>query len=249
MRAIDLNVDLGEGYGNDLALLDYATSVNVACGWHAGDASTMRTVVEEALKRGIAVGAHPSYPDREHFGRRSMEMTYDEIYAGVQYQVGALNGIVHALGGSLAHVKPHGALYNDAERRVTTSRAIVCAVRDLDPSLMIYGLAGGQLVRVAREYGLQARDEAFADRGYGADGCLVPRAEPGAVIHDIGEVARRVGELMATGTVQAQNGQRLSLSAQTLCLHGDGEHAVTFAQTVHAALQEGARLEVYSSDT
>ncbi|TDA45948.1 5-oxoprolinase subunit PxpA [Burkholderia pyrrocinia] len=237
MRKIDLNVDLGEGYGNDLALLDYATSVNIACGWHAGDASTMRTVVDAALKRGIAVGAHPGYPDREHFGRRSLEMTYDEIYAGIQYQVGALNGIVRALGGCLAHVKPHGALYNDAERSIAVARAIVCSVRDIDSSLVIYGLAGGQLVRLARECGLQARDEAFADRGYGPDGRLVPRGEQGAVIYDIDEVARRVGELMATGTVQARNGKRIPLSAQTLCLHGDGEHAVSFAQTVHAALR------------
>ncbi|WP_175804185.1 5-oxoprolinase subunit PxpA [Burkholderia cenocepacia] len=236
MRKIDLNVDLGEGSGNDLALLDYATSVNIACGWHAGDASTMRTVVKAALKRGIAVGAHPGYPDREHFGRRSMELTYDEIYAGVQYQIGALDGIVRAFGGRVAHVKPHGALYNDAEKSITVCRAIVCSVRDLDPSLVIYGLAGGQLVRLARELGVQAYDEAFADRGYAADGRLLPRTEPGAVINDVNEVIRRVSDLIETGTVRARDGNRIRLSPQTLCLHGDGEHAITFAQTVHAAL-------------
>ncbi|EDT05865.1 LamB/YcsF family protein [Burkholderia ambifaria IOP40-10] len=236
MRKIDLNVDLGEGSGNDLAMLEYATSVNIACGWHAGDAWTMRTVVKAALERGIAVGAHPGYPDRENFGRRSMELTYEEIYAGVQYQVGALDGIVRAIGGRLVHVKPHGALYNDAERSIAVCRAIVCSVRDLDPSLVIYGLAGGQLVRVARELGMQAYDEAFADRGYAADGRLLPRAEPGAVIHDVDEVTRRVSDLLTTGTVRARDGNRIRLSPQTLCLHGDGERAVIFAQTVHAAM-------------
>ncbi|MCA8355563.1 5-oxoprolinase subunit PxpA [Burkholderia cepacia] len=201
MCGIDLNVDLGEGYDNDLQLLEYASSVNIACGWHAGDALTMRTIAAAALKRGIAVGAHPSYPDREYFGRRSMSLSFDEIYAGVQYQVGALAAIVSAIGQEyrLSHVKPHGALYNDAERVQMVAEAIVCAVRDLDQSLVVVGLAGGKLVQTARRYKLQAADEAFADRGYMSDGTLVPRSEPGALIEDVTEVVSRAEEMAVTG--------------------------------------------------
>ncbi|WP_081259553.1 5-oxoprolinase subunit PxpA [Burkholderia territorii] len=237
MRSICLNVDLGEGFKNDLALLKYAMSVNVACGWHAGDASMMRAVTKAALKRGIAVGAHPSYPDREYFGRRSMNLPYDEIYAGVQYQIGVLSGIVRAMGGRLSHVKPHGALYNDAEYSREVARAIVFAVRDFNPRLVLYGLAGGQLVAIAREQGIHAWDEVFADRRYTATGELIDRDTPGAVIADIEEVVRRAEELASTGEVQLNTGRQIRLPAQTLCLHGDGENAVTFARAIHAVLQ------------
>lgn len=236
MRSIDLNVDLGEGCGNDVALMDYATSVNIACGWHAGDALTMHTLSAAALSRGIAIGAHPAYPDREHFGRRSMDLPADELHAGIQYQVGALAGIVKALGGRLTHVKPHGALYNDAEQNVETAETIVRAVRDVDSSLAIYGLAGGQLVDSARRLGLKAVDEAFADRGYLPGGKLVPRSEQGALIHDIDEATARAVEIAANNRVKGRDGNWIAIRADTLCLHGDGPHAIEFATAIRSAI-------------
>lgn len=236
MRAIDLNVDLGEGCANDAELLTYATSVNVACGWHAGDAVTMMRTSEAALQKSVRVGAHPSYPDRENFGRASMQLSPDEIYAGVLYQVGSLNGIVRALGGRLSHVKPHGALYNDAERHHDTAGAIVAAVRDTDSSIEIYGLAGGQLVRVAREAGLTARDEGFADRGYSSRGQLIPRGAPSALVEDVGEASDRAAEMAANGRVRAVDGEWISIPVETICLHGDGPHAVAFAKQIKSVL-------------
>lgn len=237
MRPIDLNVDLGEGCANDAALLAYATSVNVACGWHAGDAVTMMRMSAAALEKSVRVGAHPSYPDRENFGRESMQLSPDEIYAGVLYQVGSLNGIVRALGGRLSHVKPHGALYNDAERHYYTAEAIVSAVRDTDSSIEIYGLAGGQLVRVARQAGLTARDEGFADRGYSSRGQLVPRGTPAALVEDVGEAANRAAEMAAHGRVRAVDGEWVSIPVETICLHGDGPNAVVFAKQIKSVLE------------
>ncbi|RKE23892.1 LamB/YcsF family protein [Paraburkholderia sp. BL23I1N1] len=156
-KFIDLNVDLGEGFDHDLELIELASSVNIACGWHAGDPLTMRRVTTEAIRKGVAIGAHPSFPDRENFGRAPMRLPADEVYAGVQYQVGALAAVVAGLSGRLAHVKPHGALYNMAETDEELAFAIVRAIRDYDPDLLIYGLAGGQLVRLAREEGLLVR--------------------------------------------------------------------------------------------
>ncbi|MBR8186521.1 LamB/YcsF family protein [Burkholderia ambifaria] len=237
MTAIDLNVDIGEGGAHDDALLPYATSINIACGWHAGDPMTMHRTAAAALARDIAIGAHPSYPDREHFGRRSLEMDREELYAGIQYQIGALAGIVKALGGRLAHVKPHGALYNDAERDPSVADAVVAAVQAFDPSLAVFGLSGGRLVAAARHAGLTAIDETFADRGYRRDGTLVPRSEPGGVIDDPAQVARRTAEMVTAGRVQAHDGSWVSIAAQTMCLHGDGPHAVVFAHEIHAALR------------
>ncbi|WP_126284801.1 5-oxoprolinase subunit PxpA [Burkholderia stagnalis] len=236
MRVIDLNVDLGEGCANDDELLAYATSINVACGWHAGDAVTMMRTCAAALKKSIRIGAHPSYPDRENFGRKSLKLPASEIYAGVLYQIGSLNGIVKAMGGKLSHVKPHGALYNDAERDSETAEAIVVAVRDIDPTLEIYGLAGGQLVRLACRYGIAARHEAFADRGYSSSGHLIPRGAPAAMIEDVGEAISRVEELAMNGRVTADDGRWLEIPVETICLHGDGPHAVTFAKGVKSVL-------------
>ncbi len=184
MAAIDLNVNIGEGGAHDDALLAYATSINVACGWHAGDPITMHRAASAALARDIAIGAHPSYPARPHVGHRSLEMNRDTLYAGIQYQIGALAGIVKALGGRLAHVKPHGALYNDAERDAAIADVVVAAVRRVDPFLAIYGFSGGQLLAAARGAGLVAIAETFADRGYRPNGTLVPRSEAGAFIDD-----------------------------------------------------------------
>ncbi len=235
-REIDLNVDLGEGFGHDSELLKYATSVNVACGWHAGDPLTMRRVTTQALSSGVAIGAHPSFPDREHFGRAAMTLPPDEVYAGVQYQAGALAAMVAGLGGRVTHVKPHGALYNQAEDDADLARAIVRAVRDMDPGLAIFGLAGGQLVRIARDEGLVAVEEGFADRAYTPEGKLVPRSEPEAVFNSDARACEQAISIARDGRLRASNGNWLVMRPQTLCLHGDGAHAVSFASQVRAAL-------------
>lgn len=234
-KTIDLNVDVAEGFERDIELLAYATSVNIACGWHAGDALTMRQVASEALWRGIAIGAHPGYPDRANFGRMSMAMSAEEVYAGVQYQIGALAAIVTGLGGQLTHVKPHGALYNDAERAPALANAIVRAVQDFDPTLVVFGLAGGRLIDVARSKGLTVFEEGFADRAYGADGKLLPRSEPGAVIEDIDVVCQQALDMVLAGQVLMIDGERADVHVQTLCLHGDGAHAVEFARALMSA--------------
>ncbi len=166
---IDLNADLGEGCGNDEALLALISSANVACGWHAGDAATMLQTVKWALEKGVAIGAHPSFPDRENFGRTEMQRDPEAVYADVLYQIGALAAMVRALGGQLHHVKPHGALYNQAARDPALAGAIVRAVRDFDSDLVFFGLAGSKMIDVAREAGLRVKEEVFADRGYNPD--------------------------------------------------------------------------------
>lgn len=235
-KTIDLNVDLGEGFEHDIALIEYASSVNIACGWHAGDPLTMRRVTTAARRKGVAIGAHPSFLDRENFGRAPMRLTADEVYAGVQYQVGALAAVVAGLNGELSHVKPHGALYNMAETDEELAFAIVRAIRDYDPVLAIYGLAGGQLVRVAREEGLPAVDEAFADRGYRKDGRLVPRSEPNALLRSDEAASAQVLDIVGHQRVRSVDGARVMLRAQTICLHGDGDCAVAFARRLRADL-------------
>ena len=235
-KRIDLNVDIGEGFEHDIELLGYATSVNVACGWHAGDPLTMRRVTAEAIRRGVAIGAHPSFPDRENFGRAVMTLSPDEVYAGVQYQAGALAAVVAGLSGRVMHLKPHGALYNQAEEDADLARAIVHAVRDMDPDLAIFGLAGGQLIRIAREEGLVAIEEGFADRAYTPAGKLVPRCQPNALLENDGDACEQAISMVCDRRVRASDGSWVAISPQTLCLHGDGSHAVIFADQICAAL-------------
>ncbi|PLZ00696.1 hypothetical protein CY652_19750 [Burkholderia sp. WAC0059] len=245
---IDLNADLGEGCGADEALLDLVSSANVACGWHAGGANAMRECVRWAVEKGVSIGAHPSFNDPEHFGRREMHLPADEIYAGVLYQLGALSAIALAEGGRIAHVKPHGALYNQAARDATIARAIVAAVHDFDPSVAVFALAGSLLVEAAREAGLAAVEEVFADRGYRADGSLVPRSESGALVDDEDLVLARTLAMIRERRVEAIDGRWVSINAQTVCLHGDGPHALAFARRIRAALDE-AGIEVRAAGT
>jgi UPF0271 protein len=234
---IDLNADLGEGCGSDEALLDLVSSANIACGWHAGGASAMRECVRWAVAKGVAIGAHPSFYDRENFGRKEMDLPAEEIYAGMLYQMGALAAIARAEGGKVVHVKPHGALYNQAAKSQAISEAIVTAVRDFDPALRVFGLAGSKLVSAAREVGLVAIEEVFADRGYRADGSLVPRSQPGALLDDEEEVLTRVLVMAKDRQVQAVSGEWVAINAQTVCLHGDGDHALAFAKRIRGALE------------
>ncbi|ALD89301.1 LamB/YcsF family protein [Cupriavidus gilardii CR3] len=235
---IDLNADLGEGCGSDEALLALISSANVACGWHAGDASTMLQTVQWALAKGVAIGAHPSYPDRENFGRTEMQRDPRDIYADVLYQIGALAAIVKAQGGRLAHVKAHGALYNQAARNRAQAQAIVDAVRDFDPQLVFFGLAGSVMIEVAREAGLTVKEEVFADRGYNSDGSLVRRGTPGALLDDDEAVLAQTLSMVREHKVRAIDGKWIPIQADTVCLHGDGPHALAFAQRIRDRLRE-----------
>jgi len=240
---VDLNADLGEGAPDDAELLTLVSSANIACGWHAGDARLMQTTVAAALERGVAIGAHPSYPDRENFGRSEMQLAPADVRADLIYQIGALDALVRTAGGRLHHVKPHGALYNQAARDPALASAIAAAVLDVNPALAVYGLAGSELLKAAERAGLRAVAEVFADRGYRADGSLVPRSQPGAFVEDTEEAVERTLRMVRDGVVQAASGEIIPLQAQTICLHGDGPHALTFARAIHTALtQAGVQL-------
>lgn len=235
MIVVDLNADLGEGCGSDAALLQLVSSANIACGSHAGDAQTMRDCVREALKNGVAIGAHPSFPDRENFGRTAMHLPPETVYAHMLYQIGALQAIARAEGGQLCHVKPHGMLYNQAAKEVALADAIARAVYSVDPGLILVGLAGSELIRAAERHGLVAREEVFADRGYQADGSLVPRTEPGALIANEEQALAQTLEMVQHGRVKSVTGEWAQVRAQTVCLHGDGEHALAFARRLREA--------------
>lgn len=240
---VDLNADLGEGAPDDAELLTLVSAANIACGWHAGDARLMQATVAAALARGVAIGAHPSYPDRDNFGRSEMQLAPADVRADLIYQIGALDALVRAQGGELHHVKPHGALYNQAARDPVLADAVAAAVLDVNPSLAVYGLAGSELLRAAERAGLRAVSEVFADRGYRADGSLVPRSQPGAFVDDVDEAVARTLRMVRDGVVEAVTGEIVPLQAQTICLHGDGAHALAFARAIHAALkQAGVRV-------
>lgn len=230
MIVVDLNADLGEGCGSDAELLTLVSSANIACGFHAGDAQTMLESVREALKNGVAIGAHPSFPDRENFGRTAMNLPPETVYAQMLYQIGALAAIARAEGGQLRHVKPHGMLYNQAAKDAALADAIARAVHAVDSNLILVGLAGSELIRAGERFGLVTREEVFADRGYRADGSLVPRSEPGALIADEEQALAQTLEMVQRGRVKSISGEWARVRAQTVCLHGDGEHALEFAR-------------------
>ncbi|UAT36842.1 5-oxoprolinase subunit PxpA [Escherichia fergusonii] len=235
---IDLNADLGEGCASDAELLTLVSSANIACGLHAGDAQTMQASVRGAVKNGVAIGAHPGFPDRENFGRTAMQLPPETVYAQTLYQIGALAAITHAEGGVMRHVKPHGMLYNQAAKDPQLADAIAKAVHACDPALILVGLAGSELIRAGKYYGLTTRQEVFADRGYQADGSLVPRSQPGALIEDEEQSLAQTLEMVQNGRVKSITGEWTPVEAQTVCLHGDGEHALAFARRLRAAFLE-----------
>jgi UPF0271 protein len=240
---IDLNCDMGESFGawrmgSDVELMDYVSSVNVACGFHAGDASVIRKTVEAAIAKNLAIGAHPSFPDLQGFGRREMKMPAREIFDIVLYQVSALKGICEALGAKLHHVKPHGALYNQAAKDAATARAIAEAVRAIDAELIFYGLSGSFLISEAEKVGLKTASEVFADRTYRPDGSLTPRSEADALIHDAEKSVAQVLQMIRSQSVTASGGEIVSIKAETVCVHGDGANALEFAETINARLAE-----------
>lgn len=235
-RHIDLNADLGEGGPADAALLALVSSVNIACGAHAGDVETMARTVAEAAARGVAIGAHPGYADREHCGRRPLDLPPEAVYRLVTEQIGALAAITRATGVPLTHVKPHGALYNQAARDSERAAAIARAVCDFDPSLVLVGLAGSTLIEAGLAHGLTVGREAFADRRYEADGSLTPRAHPDALIHDPDEAANQVLSLLQQGHLRARDGQSVAMTVDTLCVHGDSPAALALVQRIRKAL-------------
>ena len=243
---IDFNCDMGESFGAyslglDAEIIKHITSANIACGFHGGDPQVMRRTVRLAEAHGVGIGAHPSFPDLQGFGRRNMSLAPDEVRNDIIYQVGALTAFTAAR--RLQHVKPHGALYNMAVAGGDMARAICEAVLEIDRSLILLVLAGSAFARIAREMGLRVAREAFADRAVNADGTLVPRSQPGAVIRDIDAVAERVVRIAIDGTAEAITGETIPMVADTICLHGDTPGAVTLASEIKARLQrEGVQL-------
>jgi UPF0271 protein len=240
--SIDLNADVGEGM-DDAALLPFVTSANVACGVHAGDPSVMDATVTLALSRGVRVGAHPGYADRLHFGRVAIEMPFEAVEALVLYQVAALDGFVRSRGGTLTHVKPHGALYHAGAEFPDVARAITEGVRRFRPSLVLVGPAGSMLIEAGREAELPVAEEAFADRRYLPDGSIMPRAEARALITDPDEAAEQAVRLARDHAVVAADGSRVEVRADTICIHGDTPGAAAIAARIHELFRrEGIRI-------
>ncbi|MEY2507514.1 MAG: 5-oxoprolinase (ATP-hydrolyzing) subunit [Verrucomicrobiota bacterium] len=234
---IDLNSDLGEGAGHDNEILDLVSSANIACGFHAGDASSMFATIQAALERGVSLGAHPSFADRENFGRTETTLPPAEVYAIVAYQIGAFHALARAAGGRMNHVKAHGALYNMAARDRALADVIANAVLALDPKLILFAPAGSQLDFAATELGLTTASEIFADRNYLPDGSLVPRSDPKAFVHDPIEAADRIIGILREGKVRAVDGTDVPMSAATVCVHGDNPQAVEFVRKLRERLE------------
>ncbi|TDX80688.1 UPF0271 protein [Rathayibacter sp. PhB151] len=241
--AIDLNADLGEGFGvwslgDDDAMLRLVTSANIACGFHAGDPSIMLATCRTAARRGVAIGAHVAYRDLAGFGRRDLPVGPDELHADVVYQLGALQAVARAAGTEVRYVKPHGALYNRIVRDERQAEAVVAAVRDAAPGLPLLGLRSSAVEQAAASAGLPFLREAFVDRGYRADGTLVPRGEPGDLLADPAVVAARAVRMVLEGAVTAASGEDVKLDVDSLCVHGDTPGAVAMAEAVRTALAE-----------
>lgn len=242
MYKVDLNSDLGESFGAytvgmDEAVIAHVSSANVACGFHAGDPLVMERTVAACRAAGVAVGAHPGFPDLMGFGRRSMACSPREVKAYIQYQMGALLAFAAAQGVKLQHVKPHGALYNMAAKDPELARAVAQAVAEVDREVILLGLAGSEMLKAGREAGLRTACEVFADRAYRADGSLVPRGTPGAVLHDRDEAIERTVRMVTQGKVTALTGEEIAIEAHSVCVHGDNPSAVEFVRDIRARLE------------
>ncbi|MEG0259859.1 MAG: 5-oxoprolinase subunit PxpA [Lysinibacillus sp.] len=243
MFRVDLNCDLGESFGRyqlgeQEEILKYITSANIACGFHGGDPTVMRETVKLAIANGVKIGAHPGLPDLNGFGRREMNITPQEAYDMIVYQVGALQGFLTIHNEKMQHVKPHGALYNMAAKDVAIAEAIAQAVYDISPEIVLFGLSGSELTKAGEKIGLQTAHEVFADRTYQQDGSLTSRKQPNALITDNGQAVQQVVKMVKEGKVLSQQQIEVSLQADTVCIHGDGEHAVQFAKDIRAKLME-----------
>jgi UPF0271 protein len=240
--AVDLNCDMGEAFGahtsgNDEVLIKYITSANIACGFHAGDFSVMQQTVQLAIRNKVSIGAHPSLPDLQGFGRRNMNVTPNEVYELTLYQIGALNAFTVANNATLHHVKPHGSLYNMAAKDRKLADAIVRASIDFNPKLILYGLANSELIESAKQQKLAYCEEVFADRTYQADGTLTPRNQEGALIESAEAAIDQVLRMIESKTVSTKHGVIIPINPDTICIHGDGSHATEFAQAIHQKLK------------
>jgi UPF0271 protein len=244
MLSIDLNCDMGESthlwpydIEKDRLLLSYVSSINLACGYHAGDAHTMHELAAAAITAGVAVGAHPGFADRDNFGRTNVALPPAQVYDLVIYQLGALDAFLKVMHTRLHHVKPHGALYNMAAKDEALAEAICKAVYDYDSSLLLYGLSGSKLIEAANATGLSTCSEVFADRTYQDDGHLTPRTHPQALLHDPQQSVQQVLQMVQRRTVTSVNGKEVPLVVDTVCLHGDGSNAIEIARGIKAALE------------
>jgi len=250
--AVDLNADLGEGFGvwrlgDDDAMLGIVTSANVACGFHAGDPAGLLRVCRLAAERGVRIGAQVSYRDMAGFGRRFIDVTPEDLLADVVYQIGALHGLAQAAGTAVSYVKPHGALYNTIVNNHGQARAVATAVHAVDPGLPVLGLSGSVFFAQAQELGLRTVPEAFADRAYRSDGQLVSRRERNAVLHDVAEIADRVSSMVTAGRVSAVDGSTIPVTVESVCVHGDSPGAVEIANAVRERLvADGVELKSFT---
>jgi UPF0271 protein len=240
---IDLNCDLGEGFGiydigNDELIMDYVTSVNIACGFHAGDPEIMEKTVKTALEKGVSIGAHPGYPDLQGFGRRAMSLSNDALRASMIYQINALKGFVELYGGKLRHVKPHGALYNLASKDYEVASIIAKAVYDIDPTLILMGLAGSEMIKAGEALGLEVAAETFADRRYTNELKLVPRGTEGAVIETVEGSIKQCMSMIKSQTIVDVNGETKTLKGDSICIHGDNAHGIELVKTLLKALEQ-----------
>jgi UPF0271 protein len=236
--SIDLNCDMGEGMETDKEIMPFISSANIACGYHAGDEATIRKTIEYCLQYNVAIGAHPGFDDKLSFGRKEVTLSEEELYQLVTKQVQLVKVIAEDRGGRLHHVKAHGALYNMAAKNETYARVLAQAVKDIDPALLFYGLSNSIMLTAAEAISLKSVAEVFADRTYQSDGQLTPRSHAGALITDVEASVNQVLQMVKNGTVQSVTGVVITLSADTICLHGDGVHAVNFAEMINARLKK-----------
>ena len=241
-KRIDINCDMGESYGaftmgDDVNVMPFISSANIACGFHGGDPGTIRVTVARAVEHGVAIGAHPSLPDLMGFGRRVMRISAQDMYDFVIYQAGAVEAFARAAGARLHHVKCHGQLYNMAATDAALADAMACAVRDLGSGVMLYALAGSQMTAAGKRLGLPTVGEVFADRGYQDDGTLTPRGTPGAMIEEESAAVAQALGMVERGEVSSRSGKRMAVTPGTICLHGDQPGAVPFARALRAAFE------------
>jgi len=237
MLLCDLNCDIGEGIGNDEAIMPFITSANISCGFHAGNGDTIRSTMALAMKCNVLIGAHPSFHDKENFGRKEMILSKDKLYAIVLEQLIKIDLIAKEKGATLHHVKPHGALYNMSARDVQIARTIAQAIKDFNEEFVVYGLSNSHSITEAKALGLITASEVFADRTYQDDGSLTPRSQSNALIEDEQQCIQQVLQMVKQGTVTAVSGNTIPIVAETICIHGDGRHAVSFAKKIHQALK------------
>ena len=234
----DINCDMGEGIGNDAAIMPFIHSANIACGYHAGDEKTMWQTIELALKHHVHIGAHVSFWDRKNFGRTEMNLDAGDIYELVQQQLILLDEIAGSFEAVLHHVKPHGALYNMSAKNISIAKTIAAAVKDYNENLILFGLSGSHSIEEAKKIGLKTASEVFADRTYQDDGSLTPRSQANALIEDVDGMMQQVMQMIKEKTVTAVSGKKIPITAETICIHGDGKQALLFAQTLYQSIQQ-----------